>query len=194
MSTAKKSPGRKPTEKLSGKGMNQIQLAELAGKTTRQLFNINRDLPEVDKIFIETEDGGYDPVIFVQRWVKYNVSTALEGLRSLDQVKAAHEIVKKRKTELEVEKMEGDLIDVQDVRRLWGDIANAILQGMLRIPAQLAPQILGIDSQEKIADILDREIRKVLEGISETPLPRYMLLKQEEAEEGEETEEGEDDG
>ena len=82
--------------------------------------------------------------------------------------------------------MEGSLVDVQEVRKIWGDIANTIMQSMIHLPSTLAPMVRGMDNVEVINNVIDTEIRKVLEGLSDTPLPAYLLLQDEDDEEAEE--------
>lgn len=167
--------------------MKRQELAELVGITYRQLYNINKKLAEEDKekaLFVESGEGKKcDLALFVRRWAAYCAEKATVDESDLDAVKAAHEKVKIRKTELEVEKMEGLLVDVQDVRRMWGDIANTIMQNLLHLPAILAPELRGLESEEKIAGIIDGEVRKALDGLSETPLPAYLMLASDDEEE-----------
>ena len=168
--------------------MTKQELAELTGLTDRQLFNINKKLMEEDEdkaLFVRGEDAKKcDLAIFVQRWVDYNVEKCSASAEDLDAVKAAHESVKMRKTQLEVDKMEGSLVDVQDVRKIWGDTANTIMQGMIHLPSTLAPMVRGMENVEVITSVIDTEIRKVLEELADTPLPAYLLLQEDdEAEE-----------
>ena len=169
--------------------MTKQELAELTGLTYRQLYNINRNLMEEDEdkaLFVKGEDAKKcDLAIFVQRWVEYNVEKCSASAEDLDAVKAAHESVKMRKTQLEVDRMEGSLVDVQDVRKIWGDIANTIMQGMIHLPSTLAPMVRGMENVEVITSVIDTEIRKVLEGLADTPLPAYLLLQEDEEEEPE---------
>jgi hypothetical protein len=79
--------------------------------------------------------------------------------------------------------MRGQLIDVQDCKRLWGDIANTLTQNLIHLPSKVAPMIRSMESVETIAAILDAEIRTVLQGIAETPLPTYAADGEEESEE-----------
>lgn len=151
--------------------MTKKQLAEVAGYTYRRLHDIDMGLPDGEKLFVKSEDGKYDLAYFVQRWVKYNVNNQTESDKSLDEVKAEHEQVKMRKTELEVMRLEGLLVDVYEVKKLWGDVAHTVMQSMLRLPTLLAPQVAGISSSDTAARIIDKEIRKVLEDIADTPLP-----------------------
>lgn len=167
--------------------LTKKELATIAGYTYRQLYNIDRDLPEERKLFVESEGGKYDLAIFVQRWVDYNVNKEAPEVEDLDVVKARHEVIKAQKTELEVERMRGQLIDVQDVRRLWGDIANTVMQNMIHLPSKLAPMLRMMDSQERIAAVIDQGIRDVLNALADTPLPDYAAdsAGEEESEEDE---------
>ena len=172
-----------------GVSMTKKELATIAGYTYRRLYDIDRDLPEGQKFFVAGERGKYDLSIFVQKWVEYNVAAEASVAYDLDEVKAKHEVVKTQKTELEVARMRGQLIDVQDVRRLWGDIANTVTQNMLHLPSKLAPMLQMLDNVEVISSIIDEEIRKTLTGISDTPLPDYAADGNAEESEGEDEEE-----
>lgn len=163
--------------------MTKKQLAEVAGYSYRRLHDIDRDLPEGKKLFVQSEGGKYDLAIFVQKWVEYNVANETCDNLDLDMVKAKHEVIKTQKTELEVARIRGQLIDVQDARKLWGDIANAVTQNLIHLPEKVAPMLQMLDNVEVISDIIDTEIRKVLEAIADTPLPDYAAEKNEESEE-----------
>ena len=125
----------------------------------------------------------------MQRWVKYNVDTETADETSLDEVKAIHERVKTRKTELEVAHLEGKLVDVQEVRKLWTTVANTVMQNLLRLPSKIAPQVTMMDNIEIITGIIDAEVRDTLTNIAETPLPEEAA-ESEEAEEAEDEQEG----
>ena len=153
--------------------MTKEELAQIAGYSYRQLYNINKELDEDNKIFVKSEGKGYDLALFVQRWVAYKVDEATGDGDDLDEAKAIHERIKTRKTELEVKRLEGTLVDINDVRKLWADIANTIMQSMLHLPATIAPMVTMMDNHEVIARIIDEEIRKVLTMLSETPVPDY---------------------
>lgn len=154
-----------------GISMTKKELASIAGYSYRQLYNIDRDLPDNGKLFVEGEGGKYDLAVFVQRWVEYNANREKAEAGSLDDAKREHEIIKMRKTELEVAKMEGSLVDVDDVRRLWGGIAANVMQKMILLPSKIAPQVIDMSSIQTIQAIIDKEIREVLNEIADTPLP-----------------------
>ena len=171
--------------------LTKKELANIAGYTYRRIYDIDRDLPPDKKLFVAGEGGKYDLAIFVQRWVDYNVHRETEDIEDLDAVKARHEAIKIEKTELEVARMRGELIDVQDVKRLWGDIANTVMQNMIHLPSKIAPMLRMMDNTEVIANLIDTEVRKALTDISNTPLPSYAadITDNDESEEEDENKE-----
>ena len=169
--------------------LTKKELATIAGYTYRRLYDIDRDLPQDKKLFVEGEGGKYDLAIFVQRWVEYNVNSEAADVDDLETVKARHEVVKTQKTELEVARMRGSLIDVQDVKKLWGDIANTVTQSMLHVPSKVAPLVRMMENTEQIAEVISGEIRAALEAVAETPLPTYAADEEEDAEAEDEDEE-----
>jgi len=169
--------------------MTKKELASIAGYTYRRLYDIDRDLPQEKKLFVAGEGGKYDLAIFVQHWVDYNVHNETVDIEDLDTVKARHEAVKIEKTELEVARMRGALIDVQDVKRLWGDIANTVMQNMIHLASKVAPMVRMMDNTEVIANVIDTEVRKTLADIAITPLPSYAADDNESEESEEDNEE-----
>ena len=151
--------------------LTKKELATIAGYTYRRLHDIDMGLPDNGKLFVKGEGGKYDLALFVQRWVQYNVDNETGDDQTLDEVKARHEIVKTRKTELEVARLEGKLVDVYEIKRLWGGVANTVMQNMLRLPSKVSPRLVMMKDSEMIASIIDQEIRDTLTLISETPLP-----------------------
>ena len=166
--------------------LTQKELAELVGRTDRQIRNINGTMDPDEKLLVKTEGGKYDASIFVQRWCEMQVKKIADGMEDLDAVKARHEIVKTEKTQLEVARMRGELLDFRDVRKAWGDIANSVMNALLNIPGQIAPMIRGMESVEMISGILDGEIRRALENIADSPIPSYADDTPEQDEEAEE--------
>ena len=151
------------------------ELASIAGYTYRRLHDIDTVLPANGKLFVKGEGGKYDLAIFVQRWVKYNIDVETADDATLDEVKAIHERVKTRKTELEVAHLEGKLVDVQEVCKLWTTVASTVTQNLLRLPSKIAPQVTMMDNVEVISSIIDAEVRDILTNIADTPLPQEAM-------------------
>lgn len=159
--------------------MTQKQLGELVNLTDRQLRNIDKEHAD-DPILVKGENGKYDATEFVRRWVEIKLEKATGGDTNLDAARAEHEVIKTEKTRLEVERMRGNMVDVQDVKLLWADIAKTVMQSLLHIPATVAPMVRGLESTEVIHGIIDAEIRRALNEIADTPLPSYAAADDEE--------------
>lgn len=152
-------------------GMTKKELATVAGYTYRRLYDIDRDQPKDKKLFVESEDGKYDLALFVQRWVAYNKQTTEQENEDLSVVKAQHERVKKEKTEIEVARMKGKFVEIQEVHRLWGNIATIVRGRFVNLARKLAPALVMIDDPDRIEEIIDRDVRDALNMIANTPLP-----------------------
>ena len=175
--------------------MTKRDLAALTGYTYRRLLDIDAALPDDKKLFVPVEDGkqGCDVATFVQRWVAFNVerAKAKAEVGNLEEIRANHERVKTKKTQLEVDRLSGQLISVADVKKLWGDIISTVTQNLIYMPSKVSPQLMMMEDPDKIAAIIDFEVRHILEVISKTPLPDYA--QEDETTEGDEDIEEESD-
>lgn len=136
--------------------LTKKEIAEAAGYSYRRLHDIDIDLPSGKKLFVPTENGKYDLTAFIQHWVDYHVGKSASTDLSLEDAKAIHEQVKIEKTQLEVDRMRGALVDVNEVRRLWGTVANTVMQNMMRLPNKIAGQVYMLDSIELVSGIIEK--------------------------------------
>jgi len=150
-------------------GMTKRELAEISGYSFRRLYDIDATLSDGEKLFVPCE-GGYDLGEFVRRWVRYKVEQATPDSASLDHLRAEHEKVKIRKTEITVEKMSGALVEAEATRRLFANIANAAMRAMLNVSGKVAPQLVMREDEEEIAALIDDEVRAALTLLADTPV------------------------
>ena len=158
---------------MSSIPMTKKELASIAGYSYRRLHDIDRDLPKEKKLFVisEANENKFDLAVFVQRWVEYNIDIADEENEELAIVKAKHEVIKTRKTEIEVKRLEGEYVNVQEVSRLWLNIASLVQNRFVGLARKLAPALVSIDNPDTIEAIIDRDVRDALNMIANTPLP-----------------------
>lgn len=149
--------------------MTKKQLADIAGYSYHRLHDIESLLPENQKFFVKV-DGGYDLALFVQRWVAYNVNKASEPSTSLDGVKADHERIKMQKTEIEVQRLLGEYVSVQDAYRVWSNVAGTVANRFVNLAKKLAPSLVMIGDPDIIEAIIDRDVREALTMIADVPL------------------------
>lgn len=151
--------------------MTKKELATAAGYTYRRMFDIDRSLPEDEKLFVDSGDGKYDLAYFIQRWVQYNMKSEAEEDDELDTVKAKHEVVKMQKSEIELRKMRGEIVDMAEIHELWSEIATMVMQRLIHLPSKLAPSLVMLGDAGIIEDMIDEEVRNTLEMIAQTPVP-----------------------
>lgn len=158
-----------------GFAMTKKELASISGYTYRRLHDIDMALPKDEKLFVASDKDPkkYDLSVFVQRWVDYNVGQVGGGEDSEEYatIKAQHEKVKKEKTELEVARMKAEMVDIQEVHRLWCNIASMVRNRFVRLGHKLGPSLIMQDDAEKIAGVIDREVRDALTLLAREPTP-----------------------
>lgn len=152
-----------------GLALTKKELADIADYSYRRLHEIDKNLPDEEKLFVETE-GGYDLALFVQRWVQYNVGVHSESSKSLDSVKADHERIKMQKTEIEVERLRGEYVSVQEAQRVWANIAGTVANRFVNLARKLAPSLVMIGDPDIIEALIDRDVRDALTMIADAPV------------------------
>lgn len=167
-----------------GIALTKKELASISGYTYRRLHDIDMALPKDEKLFVPSETNAkkYDLTLFVQRWVDYNVGQAGgdEGVEEYATIKAQHEKVKKEKTELEVARMKAEMVDIQEVHQLWCSIANMVRNRFVRLGHKIAPSLINQEDAEKIAGMIDREVRDALTLLAREPTPEDLDMEDEE--------------
>ena len=174
-----------------GIALTKKELASISGYTYRRLHDIDMALPKDEKLFVpdEANPKKFDLALFVQRWVEYNVGQAggdCEGGDEYKAIKAQHEKVKKEKTELEVSRMKSEMVDIQEVHRLWCNVACLVRNRFVRLGHKVGPSLIMQDDAEKIAEIIDREVRDALTMLAHEPSPDDLTDEDMTAEGGDE--------
>lgn len=158
-----------------GVALTKKELASISGYTYRRLHDIDLALPKDEKLFVpsETNPKKFDLALFVQRWVDYNVSQVGGDSESEEYatIKAQHEKVKKEKTELEVARMKAEMVNIQDVHQLWCNLTGLVRNRFVRLGHKVGPALIMQEDAEKIADIIDREVRDALTLLANEPVP-----------------------
>jgi hypothetical protein len=89
------------------------------------------------------------------------------GTISLAEAQLRHELAKATKTEFEVAKLKGTLIDAYEAAVEWGTMITSARNRALLIPSKIAPKVAATSDVVSCQEILDREIRSFLTELSE---------------------------
>lgn len=144
--------------------VNTKTLAECLGLTRQSLQRLTGD-----GIIVRVRRGVYDLGASVRGYIEYKLTAAKDGAasQSLESVKADHELLKMRKTELSVRLMEGKLHRAEDVERVMTQCAATVKSKMLAIPIKVSPEIAGLEDPARIQKILQREVADALNEVAE---------------------------
>lgn len=139
------------------------QLANCLGITTRRV-----QLLAKENVVLKLRRGTYDLEKSVQGYIAYKLESLeqSQAQKSLDEIRADHEMWKMRKTQLAVRLMEGKLHRAEDVERVWTQSAAAVRSRLLGIPVKAAPQVAGMEDAGEVQKILQREVAEALNEIA----------------------------
>lgn len=156
-----------------GLALTKKELAALAGYSYRRLHDIDMELPKEAKLFIRSDDNDkkYDAAIFVQRWVAYNTRISEEESEELSTIKAKHEAVKMEKTKIEVARLKGEFVSINELAPIWSGIASQVNERFNALPAKLAPSLVMIGDPEIIEELIEREIKDAQRLMTSMPMP-----------------------
>lgn len=91
---------------------------------------------------------------------------ALEAPLGYNEAKTLREIAEARLAELKLAEQRGELVRAVDVQSALSNKAAALREGFLQLPARLAPIMAAESDQARCHDILQAELRQVLEQLT----------------------------
>lgn len=142
------------------KGITMDEAAKRRGVTRRA---IERGVQRGK--YAKLPDGSIDPASVA--------GTPERGPRMADghygRIRAAHEALKARLTQLELEVRSGQKVDYQETRLIWFRKVRGVRDRFLDLPARLAAPLAGMGDVAEIRAYLEKEIRQVLEELTDEP-------------------------
>lgn len=97
---------------------------------------------------------------------KADFDSGQPGLGSFSEEQTRERHFKAKLAELEYMERVKTLIKAEDVETKWFELARLVRDSMLNIPARLADQLAHETDQRKVHDLLEQEIYRALESIS----------------------------
>lgn len=93
-------------------------------------------------------------------------NTGADGFERYRTAKASSETIRARLLELQLAEAEERLVDVKDVKKEIQHICTAIREGLLNVPAKIAPELLSCTDIVEMETKLYKEINLALDGLS----------------------------
>lgn len=136
------------------------ELSHILGLTDSRIRQLERS-----GVISKVGRGRYDLVSTVQGYCKYLKEAAEqpEGLSEKDLL----DRTRRKKIELEIQIMQGELHRAEDVMRVMNDMLGAFRARCLGMPHKLAPQLIAKAELPTIQDIIKKEIHEALTELSD---------------------------
>lgn len=133
------------------------EFASLVGKTPQWIRQLTRD-----GVLTQCGRGKYNMAENILAYIEHASGGKEEDgkPRHID-VKTEHEILKKEKTELQLQQLRGQLHAAEDVRLVMGDMILSAKSKLLTLPTRIAGQLEG-ESTKTIEQTLRTEIEDIL--------------------------------
>jgi phage terminase Nu1 subunit (DNA packaging protein) len=155
-------------DKLDITVVNSITLGDAWGITDRRVRQL------VDEGVIEpVSRGKYNFFECTRKYCGYLRQISEAGTEKkevkldYDTERAAHEKIKREKSELQLKVMRGELHRSEDVEFVMTNIIANAKARLLSIPPKAAPMLIGYSNISKIQDILQKHIEEALKELSE---------------------------
>ncbi|MFJ8100408.1 hypothetical protein [Lysinibacillus sp. NPDC096212] len=133
------------------------EFAKLVGKTPQWIRQLTRD-----GVLTQCGRGRYNLGENILAYIEH-ISGGKEenGKPRYVDAKTEHEILKKEKTEMQLQQLRGQLHAAEDVRLVMGDMILSAKSKLLTLPARIAGQLEG-ESTKTIEQTLRTEIEDTL--------------------------------
>jgi hypothetical protein len=135
------------------------ELAEFIDISERRVYQLV-DAEIIDRV----EEGKYNLKECAKKYYEFKFGS---GSRDLNEVRAEHEEIKKRISEIKLAKQQNKVFEAEAIKFRMTDMITTFRNRILATPTKLAPQITGVKNTNKINDLMNTELREALEELSE---------------------------
>ncbi|MGG3448643.1 hypothetical protein ABER98_01780 [Domibacillus aminovorans] len=132
-----------------------------------------------EKALIRVSHGKYDLPASVDAYLNYRLNKEKpDGELDKTTEEALWTRARRKKTELELQIMRGELHRSEDVERVMNDMLAAFRAKILSIPSKFAPQIVGKTEIPPIKEVLKKGVHEALEELTDyDPTVFYDISK-----------------
>lgn len=156
------------------------ELAELLDLTTRRIQQIIRE-----RGLKPFEKKKYDLKTFLGAHQKSLISIYKDEEVDYMKEKALNEKLKRKKAEIELDMLRGELHRTEDLREIWEPLFLNFKNKVLGLPMKVSPKLLSLSELGIIQQILKDECYELLRELSSTDIDRVLEEKEEKEERNE---------
>ena len=147
-------------KKAGDRWLTPAEAADRLGVTVRWLRSLTKQgMPR------ESGRAGRYPWPGVREWyTKHLEQKVIERVQpsSLTDERAAYTRTRRELAEIELRKRQGEVVEIADVSRIWGEFLDKLRAILLNLPATLAPRVVGVKTVRQAMAQLDEGVREIL--------------------------------
>lgn len=145
-----------------GQIVSKAELAKILGKDEKTLLRWHKDGLPIRKRGKRGVASQYDTEEVVD-WLVAQAGTKKE----MDSARIRLANAQARKVEIEIERMEGEQIALEDMKLLWANVLARFRAKILALPARLAMQLADMNDPKKIERLLKNHCAEALNELAE---------------------------
>ncbi|UYM14269.1 terminase small subunit [Endozoicomonas euniceicola] len=145
--------------------VNQKELADIIGKSTRQIQRMTKDGIPIHSS--SSKQTHYDSTLVIQWLIDREIQKLTkEGDYDSEEERARLLHHQANLAELKEEEERNRLVPADQVDRLWGSLLLTFRTRMLQVPKSVVTRIIGETDEQKVVAELTDEIKQGLEVLS----------------------------
>jgi hypothetical protein len=152
---------------MSVKLVGRTELAKALGISRKQV-DIHRQHGRIQAASQSGRNPLFDLELCKANYAEYKASVTRKRTGGIDKLSAQ---LRKAKADLEesdlkLARLRDEVLLAADVEQEWTDNRAACLERIRRFPAEVAPSLLGVDDIAQVSDILETEMRRLLDDLA----------------------------
>jgi len=147
--------------------VSRTELAKALGISRKQV-DIHRQHGRIQAASQKGRNPLFDLELCKANYAEYKASVTRKRTGGVDKLSSQ---LRKAKADLEesdlkLARLRDEVLLAEGVEREWSDNRAACLERIRRFPAEVAPALLGVDGVAEVADILETEMRRLLDDLA----------------------------
>lgn len=154
--------------------VNSKEMALILGVSSSRVRQLTGE-----KALVRASYGKYDLPASIEAYINYRLNKEKpDGELDKTTEEALWTRARRKKTELELQIMRGELHRSEDVERVMNDMLAAFRAKILSIPSKFAPQVVGKTEIPPIKEVLKKGVHEALEELTDyDPTVFYDISK-----------------
>lgn len=142
--------------------VNKHKLQQILGKDHKTILKLQKEGMPVEKEGARGQSHTFDTAKVID-WLVNRAS----GRDRLEEARIRHTLAQAEKVELEIEELRGDLISLDKMKGMWGNVLATFRARILSMPSRLTPLIVTHKDPKQIEKVIKDSCNEALNELSQ---------------------------